>query len=60
MKKKPISRLRDAKQDAEFGFDLTPDIIDGINTMRHADRSNAVTQQTHKTPRNNTRLISDS
>lgn len=43
------------KQDTEFGFDLTPDIIDGINTMSHRNRSSAVVQQTHKTPRNNTR-----
>lgn len=51
-KKKLVKRYR---TDTEFGFDLTPDIIDGVNTMEHPGRSDAVTQQTHKTPRNNTR-----
>lgn len=52
-KQKHVPTVR-GRRDTEFGFDLTPDIIDGINTMSHP-RSDAVWQQTHAAPRNNTR-----
>lgn len=58
MKHQSRKNLRSSAKDVEFGFDLTPDIIDGVNTMRH-DRSSAVNQQLHKTPRNNTRPGAD-
>ncbi len=56
MKKNPKTSPARRVTDVEFGYDLTPDIINGVNTMQHKSRSDAVQQQIHAAPRNNTKV----
>lgn len=42
--KKTHFRPVEKKRDAEFGYDLTPDIVDGEATWRHTDRNRTARQ----------------